>query len=136
MIKMTEARYNDLVYLTLKKLWFEPIFNSSPRECDIRVCMQMGNKIMLEQAVPNAAILLQNEFAPKSKTEYEIDTDLVFYECKDYVENHWLKTTTDEVFGRPIGEEFMKFYVECIIPSVMSVDEDKCAIVLEEGSND
>ena len=37
--KMSEARLNDLVYLILKKLFFEPHFNSAPRECDIRICM-------------------------------------------------------------------------------------------------
>jgi hypothetical protein len=124
-MNMSEARFNDLVYLTLKKLYFEPIFGigASPRGCDIRICMNLSCPSMIKSI--NAAILLPNEIAPRSHTIfYNIDTDKVFDECKDYMENHWLK--------QEISENWLKsakdYYNEEIIRAAMSVSEEECGI--------
>ena len=82
---MSEARYNDLIYMTLKKLFFEP-WGMNPRECDIRVCMQMGYRPMLDKAGPMAGILLPDEVSPRShESTYDIDTDKALVESIDYM---------------------------------------------------
>ncbi len=132
LIKMSEARYNDLVYLTLKQFFFEPAKLGGPRQCDIRVCMQMGHLPLLEKAGPAAMILSPTEQAPASHTDLlEIDTDRVFDETLTYVEDHWMKSTFEEAYANPnIKAEMKKFYDESLIPAIMATAEDQCAIEL------
>jgi hypothetical protein len=129
-VKISEARYNDLVYASLKKLYFEPIFGHGgcPRGCDIRVCMQMGCQNMLLNAGPAAMILRPDEVPPNSHTILlEVDTDTVFKEIVNYMEDHWLKQTTEEAFGCELAKKEMKEYFETqIIPCIMGVPEEQC----------
>lgn len=128
--KISEARYNDMVYLFLKKCFFEPIFGEGhgPRECDIRVCMQMGHKEMLKNAPPSAMILSPTEIAPKSHEKLlDVDTDEVFNECINYMEDHWMKMTVEESSGEPDVKTKMKdFFEKEIIPAIMDLPEEKC----------
>lgn len=126
-LKMSEARYNDLVYLTLKKLFFEPVFGeeSSPRGCDIRVCMELASDEMMMQLAHRgvlSAILSPTEVAPTSHTQlYDIDTERVFDVCVDYISNHWAKQEPDP----KAIVEFKELYKK-IVETVMQVPEEKC----------
>lgn len=135
-LTMSEARYNDLVYLTLKKNLFEPMFgeNASPRECDIRICMQLGCPELMKTAGLTAAILSPNEVSGRSHTKIlDIDTDAVFETITVYMEEHWLKQELDVAFGRPnVRDEMLKFFNEGIIPAIQSVPEEECAITIEK----
>jgi len=124
-LKMSEARFNDLVYLTLKKLYFEPNMGEGccPRECDIRVCMNMSQPEMLVGVNPVVAMILSPaEVAPKSHDKmYDVDTDKVFDECKDYMEDHWFKQEMPEDWTKGAKEFF-----EDVVKVLMTVPEDKC----------
>ena len=123
-VKMSEARLNDLVYLTLGKLFFEGM-KMMPRECDIRVCMDMTCK---ERMTVASAILLPNEVAGKSHDIfYEVDVDACFDECVSYMEDHWMKQTVDDAFGEEGTRDKMKaWYKEYIVPSVLGLPEEQC----------
>lgn len=93
--KMSEARFNDLVYMILKKMFFEPCIGegNSPRECDIRVCMNMSQPKMMTGKNPLlASILSPTEISPRShEIFYDIDFDVVLKKCRNYMEDHWFK---------------------------------------------
>ena len=104
-MQMSEARLNDLVYLTLKTIFFGSQ-GMSPRECDIRVCMQM--------AVPELrtgfadAILRPDETAGKSHDKIvTVCHGLVFYHCLAYLEDHWMKQTFETASGNPSVKQEM-----------------------------
>jgi hypothetical protein len=126
---MSEARYNDLVYVTLKRFYFEPMLGEGhgPRECDIRVCMQMGHKPLLAEAGPSAAILMPDEKSSASHDRFfDIDTEVVFDEIVTYMEDHWLKSTTAEAFKvEGIVEDFREDYRK-MIPVIMDLPEEQC----------
>lgn len=126
---MTEARYNDLCYMILKKLFFEQ-GGASPRECDIRVCMQMGCPQMINKAGPLAAILLPNEKAPNShSTLYTINYKNVFNECLDYLEDHWMKQTIDEAYEKEGTRNEMWQWIIApgsLIDAINSIPEEQC----------
>lgn len=124
-MRMSEARLNDLVYLTLKKLFFESVgFN--PRECDIRICMDLTCKERIKSVM--ASILLPNEVSGRSHDVfYEVDPDACFEECMDYLEDHWMKQTFDEASGEEGTRSKMKaWYLENIVPCIMELEEEKC----------
>lgn len=129
--KMSVARLNDLCYLTLKKLFFEPMFGEghSPRECDIRVVMVMVEPAIWKGEPLMAAILSPTEVAPKSHEEfYEVDTDKVFSQAVEYMEDHWLKSSIEEVFTQDGSRDSMKEWFESrLVPVVMEIPEDQCA---------
>lgn len=96
---MSEARLNDLVYMLLKKLYFEQ-FRSAPRECDIRVCMQLSAPA-LRTGVQDA-ILLPDERSGRSHDKMlDVCFGEVFDECLRYLEDHWMKTSFEEATGDP-----------------------------------
>lgn len=134
-ITMSEARLNDLVYMTLKKFYFEPAFgtNSNPRECDIRVCMNM--------AVPQtntmgmaAAILSPDEVAPAShEKQYEVDTDVVLNETITYLEDHWMKMSFADAYKDPkVMDNINDYYNKEIVPNIMATAEEECAITISK----
>ena len=130
---ISEARLNDLCYLTLKKFFFEGM-DMSPRGCDIRVCMNLaapGTLLSLENPMM-AAILLPNEVPPSSHEKFhDVDTDKVFEVCVKYMEDHWLKQTIEEAFGsETVRTEMLEFY-SGIVDAVMGIPEDQCAVVEE-----
>ncbi len=126
MTTMSQARYNDLVYITLKKLYFEPAFGegTNPRECDIRVCMNMAHPQMLQGENPlQAMILSPTEIAPKSHTtQYKINTQAVYNECKSYMEDHWFKQPMPKEWEDNNPQE----YYNQILTTLMTIPEDKC----------
>ncbi len=85
-LRMSEARYNDLVYLTLRYAYFMPVWGeeAAPRECDIRICMDMG------MGKTTSPILMPNERSGRRHdVEVEVDLDKVRDVCLDYLEQHW-----------------------------------------------
>jgi hypothetical protein len=128
-MKMSEARLNDLVYLTLKRQWFEQMFGegTSPREADIRVCMNMAVPLTNTKGTM-AAILLPDEKAPKSHDAiYEVDPEAVFDACVFYMEDHWCKQKIEDASGNPNArEEFKKDFNEVILPAVLAAKEEDC----------
>lgn len=132
---MSEARYNDLVYMILKKTFFEPC-GMSPRECDIRICMQMGCPEMLNKAGIMAAILLPNEKAPNSHDiQYTINYRRVFEECIEYIEDHWMKQTFDEAIGQEgTHEKMWQWLIEpnSVIDCILQTEEKLCGVYTTE----
>jgi hypothetical protein len=125
-MKMSMARYNDLVYLGLKYGWFRPLFgdNAGPRQCDIRVCMQMGCAEMLKGAGVEAAILWPDEMAPVDHNKMvEVDTLRVLTAMKVYMEDHWMK--------QHMGKEWWEWVAKEVWPNVieaaMKTPEKECA---------
>lgn len=138
-MKMSEARLNDYVYITLKKLLFEPMFGEDvrPRECDIRVCMNL----IVPDTIKNpamAGILLPNEVAPASHTkQYDVDLNEIFEECIAYIEDHWLKVSIEEAWQNNSVRTSMRDYFDnMIVPIVAAVPEDKCAVTISMSDND
>lgn len=131
-VTISEARLNDLAYMTLKKLFFEPVFGYNPRECDIRVVMNMVVPTTWKGDPFSAAILLPNEKAPADHTSiHEIETDDVFEQTVDYMEDHWFKQPVEEVWEDNNVRGRMKEYFDQIVTGVMQVPEDECAMVVE-----
>lgn len=125
---ISEARLNDIVYLTLRKLYFQPVFGetAAPRECDIRVVMNLVVPKMVTGI--ESMILRCDEVSPRSHTVmYDIDTDDVFEEAKVYMEDHWFKekVSCDVVKMK----EFFDFMVE----QAMKTPEDQCAVELTDA---
>ena len=120
-MRITEARLNDFCYMLLKKAYFEHI-GLAPRECDIRVCMDMAAK---ERITAMSAILLPNEKAGISHDkQYEVDPGEVFDECIGYLENHWMK----EEFPEKWKEGARKFWLEEMVPALMTTPEEQCGV--------
>ena len=109
-VRMSEARYNDLVYLTLKTLFFEPIFGGSPRECDIQVCMQMGNPAMLQEAGMQAATTPSTIEATGARhdREYWIEPAVVLEAVLSYLEDHWMKKRFPAQARRQMESQYPK----------------------------
>lgn len=130
MLKVSEARLNDLVYMALKRYFFEPMFGEGccPRQCDIRVCMDMACPERVTSVM--SAILLPNEVAPSSHERmYDVDPVRLFDQVAMYMEDHWMKQTVDEAFGKEgVRAEMQKEYIEEIVPVIMEVPEDRCAV--------
>ncbi len=125
-VKISEARFNDMVYLTLGYMFFKPVFGeeASPRECDIRVCMNCICPKMMVDGI-TAAILLPNEVSPKSHTKfYKVETDAVLAECRLYMEDHWFKAPMTPEWETGAKEYFVK-----IVDVIMKMPEDQCAKV-------
>lgn len=129
MPRMSEARLNDLTYMALRHLFFVPMFGEGavPRECDIRICMDMAcpeeRATSLQQA-----ILWPNEVSGRShEISYEVDTDRVLEEVIGYMEDHWLKQTMAEAYKDPDARaKAERFYREEIVRVVMETPEEKC----------
>jgi len=131
--QMSEARLNDVVFILLKYGFFQPMFgeNAAPRECDIRICMDLSCPERITSIA--SAILLPDEVAPKSHTTmYDVDTDRVFDETVSYMEDHWLKMSAAEASGNPNIRDDMRKWFDDILPSLMEVPEDLCAVVRGE----
>ena len=121
-VQMSEARYNDLVYMALKCTFFEPVMGANPREADIRICMQMGSEEMMAKATLQDSILSPTEVAPKSHdTQYQIDTDRVFEAVIDYLTDHWRATATKKQI-----RAMKKDFDTKILPSAMNTKEEEC----------
>lgn len=126
--KISEARLNDICYMILKRYLFEPCYGEGacPRECDIRICMDMSAPERIT-SITNA-ILSPNEKSGKSHTiQYEVDLDHVLAVTVDYIEDHWLKQSIDEVFGPGSIESLKKDFFEGVLPTCLSIPEDQCA---------
>ncbi len=124
MVRISEARLNDIVYMTLKNLFFVPCFNINPRECDIRICMDMAVPERIKS--PAQAILLPNEQAGKSHTIfYEVDTDRLLSECIDYLEDHWMKQSLSDVFGEDADKKAKEWFAE-MLPVLLEMPEEGC----------
>lgn len=126
MVNISEARLNDLAYMALKKLFFEAMFGEGrgPRECDIRIVMDMT---VPSRITPASAILLPNEKSGKSHTVfYDVDTDKVLTETIDYMEDHWLKQNIEEAFGDPdVRTKMTEYYAE-IVKVILDMPEADC----------
>lgn len=126
-MQISEARLNDIVYLTLKHFFFVPVYgeNASPRECDIRVCMDMACPARITSI--SSAILLPNEVSGKSHTKlYDVESDHVLDVCLDYLEDHWMKQTFEEAYGNEDIKTEMKAHFETIIATCLGMPEDQC----------
>jgi hypothetical protein len=128
MERMSEARLNDLVYMMEKFLFFQPTFggNTCPRECDIRIVMDMACSSRLEGRGMGAAILWPNEVAGASHiTMYEdVSFAHVFDTMVFYIEDHWIKAEI------PL-EMRQKWWDHCAQPehvfdTVQTMDESRC----------
>ena len=125
-IKMSQARYNDLVYMGLRYGWFKPMFGegSRPRECDVRICMQLGNAEMLEEAGPEAAVLLPDEKAPADHGRMlVVDTYRVLIEMRNFMEAYWLERGMDEEWWDWVKRGMWPV----IIKVAMATREERCA---------
>ncbi len=128
-VTISEARFNDLVYLTLKRYFFEPMYGEGtyPRECDIRVVMNMVHHDTWKGPPLAAAILLPGEVAPSSHdARYEVETDDILAESTNYVEDHWLKCPIEEASGNPtwkavVGDDFKK-----VVELILGLPEESC----------
>lgn len=134
-MKVSEARLNDLTYMALKRYFFEPFHNAgaipigAPRECDIRICMDMTCRERITS--PMAAILLPNEESPASHGKvYEVEPSRILDEVFDYIEGHWLKCDLDVGADSPGWKErARKEYLEYIVPNCMELPEEDCGPV-------
>jgi hypothetical protein len=127
-MQMSEARYNDLIYLLLKKLFFEPAELGGPRECDIRVCMQLAAPELLTG--PQDAVLLPGEQSGRSHTRtIEVCFGTAFDECLTYLEEHWMKQTMEEAAGDPVVKQAMWDWCcqqDGIFDTVKTLPEEQC----------
>lgn len=134
-INMSEARYNDLVFMMLKYFLFLPAKVPGPRECDIRMCMQMGCQELFQEMVARdgimTVVLRPDEQSPRRHDKmYDINPTLVFNEVIIYIEEHWLK--------EKVGEEIiqnMKIGLPLIIDRIMRTPEEDCAKENTEGAH-
>lgn len=125
-MRITEARLNDICYMVLKHAFFEPSLGTSPRECDIRVCMDMAAP---ERITVMSAILLPNEKAgSRHDVWYEVDPGHVFDECIAYLEDHWIK----EEFPQEWKTQARKEWTESIIPAILQTPEADCGVPLQD----
>ena len=120
---MSEARLNDLCYLGLKMIFFEPVLGANPRECDVRICMDMGVPERMKGRGIEVAILDPDEVAPSSHViQYDVDTDKVLEVIVEYVADHWVKQEPD-------AEGLVEFKTNAwpkIVKAVLAVPEDNC----------
>lgn len=134
-VRVSEARLNDMVYLALKKIFFEPIQGegSCPRECDIRVCMDIAVPERIKSI--QQAILLPNEVAGKSHTIfYEVEPDHVLSVVIDYMEDHWMKQTVEEASGDPNVRTKLTEFFNQMVEALMQLPEEQCGGPTEEVS--
>jgi len=118
--KMSEARLNDLAYMALKRYFFQPWGRGNPRECDIRVVMDMA---VPERISVMSAILLPNEVSGRSHTKfYEVDTDRVLQEALDYMEDHWIKEELKSDFVTDVKADWPG-----VVEDVLKMPEESCA---------
>lgn len=117
-VTISEARLNDLTYIALKRYFFEPVMGSSPRECDIRVCMDMAAPERITSVA--SAILQPNEVAGKSHTKvYEVDPEQVLEVAIGYIEDHWAKR-------KLVGKFDIRKDWAAVYPVLLQMDEDQC----------
>lgn len=120
-VRVSEARLNDFCYILLKKLYFEPALGTGPRQCDIRICMDMS---VPEQRIKSAAqaVLLPNERAGSShETMYDVDLEEVYDQTVAYIVDHWRAE-----FPEGAIEENKRMWLEDIVPQMMEIPEDQC----------
>lgn len=125
-MRISEARLNDIVYLSLKHFLFQPVYgeNASPRECDIRICMDMA---VPERLTLASAILLPNEVAGKSHTKmYDVEEERVFSETIGYIEDHWLKSSLEDAYGDTDVRTKMRVHFQHILDTCLAMPEDSC----------
>jgi hypothetical protein len=120
-IRISEARLNDFCYLLLKKAYFEPHFNNaSPRECDIRVCMDMSAPE--KRASIASAILLPDEIAPsRHDVYYDVDPGQVFDVTMEYLVDHWRAEPDAKEL-----KQFRKEWLTEIVPKLLEMEESAC----------
>ncbi len=124
-LTVSEARLNDICYMILKRYFFES-WGYAPRECDIRVCMQLGHPPMLAGVGLEAAILRPDEVAPKSHSRmYTINPQAVFDACIEYMEDHWMKQKVNKSFLRDARKDFV-----ALLEDLMRVPEEECAVTV------
>lgn len=117
-VQMSEARLNDFAYMALKLVFFG---TSRPRECDIRIVMDMAVPDRITS--PMQAILLPNEVSPRSHDRmHEVETDKVLQEAIDYVEDHWMKARIPAKHRKHINKHWPDF-----VKGLMEVPEEECA---------
>lgn len=125
-IRLTEARLNDMCYVMLKHAFFMHTPMTNPRQCDIRICMDMSAPERIT-SITNA-ILLPNERAGASHDVwYEVDPERVFDECITYIEEHWMKQEYDEGWK----EESKRIWLNDMVPTLMKTPEAECAVEVE-----
>lgn len=125
--RITEARLNDLAYMALKRYFFEG-WGMNPRECDIRIVMDMSAPERIT-SIANA-ILSPNEKAGASHTTfYDVHPHEVLETAINYMEDHWIKQEIEE----SIKEQMRTDWLECI-PVIMAVDEESCGIYEQPNS--
>lgn len=128
-MQISEARLNDLTYLALKRYFFQPMYgeNACPRECDIRICMDM---VCPKERIKSLsqAVLLPNEKAGASHDiMYEVDPSNVLTTVIQYMEDHWLKSSIEQAFKQDkVREEMEQDYINNIIPHVLEAAEEEC----------
>lgn len=126
LLRVSEARLNDMCYMVLKKVFFEPVGLGSPRQCDIRICMDLSAP---ERVTVMSAILLPNERAGADHTKfYDIDPAKVFDETITYLEDHWRAE-----FGDEWKKGAREFWLSYMVPEMMAMAEETCAV--DEAKN-
>lgn len=122
--RMSEARLNDVVYMALKLSFFEPVFFSNPRGCDIRVVMDMvtagqpGSKLTVLSALLDPA-----EVAPSSHDiAFDVDIDELLDTMFTYLADHWKATINPDE-----NTTWRTWFKTEIVPALMSTPEEDCA---------
>lgn len=117
-MKISEARLNDWCYILFKQVMGMP-----PRECDIRICMDMSAP---DDRIHSAsqAILMPDEVAGKSHTiAYDVDPIIVFDAVTGYIEDHWIKEELEQQWK----DEALRVWTDEMVPDLMKVKEEDCA---------
>jgi len=129
-MRVSDARLNDLCYMILKKLFFEPAGLGNPRGCDIRVCMDMA-ALETRQPTLQAAILLPDE-QPSTDHEprHDVEFGQVFDVCLAYLEDHWMKQSFEQAYSDPTVRQ--KMWDFCAAPGsvfqvMQELAEERCA---------
>lgn len=127
LVHISEARLNDMCYMVLKHAFFMHLTpNGCPRECDIRVCMDMSVPERIKSVAH--AILRPDERSGRSHSIfYDVDPERVFDECITYIEDHWIKR------GLWAKEEWTankRKWMEELVPVLLKTQEEDCGVDL------
>jgi hypothetical protein len=122
LLHVSEARLNDFCYMLLKKAYFEPAGFGSPRQADIRICMDLA---ATERLTLKSAILMPNERAGASHDVfYDVEPGEVFDRTIEYLEGHWIKGEFPESWK----VDTRKAWLEEVVPILMEVPEEECGV--------
>lgn len=123
-LRISEARLNDMCYMLLKYN-----LGANPRECDIRVCMDMA---VPEQRLVGRDPLMAMVLRPDEKSGrshdvyYDVDPRRVYDETMTYLRDHWRLAR---------GRWCTKLeWITKIVPALMRTPEMQCGVAEDEQS--